>query len=1002
MMRALLVAAAALATLLLQGCSKHGCLSGEDGCRVPAPCPKVAFTCDEGAASSLSVDTIAAASERPGGVDAIAVKGDVRLRNAFVDVVVAAIGNQTNLDPSGGSIIDVATAGTKNDSINQILTVTGLLPDDAALYTRLEIIDERPARVAVQVRGTLQNRPDVQIFTRYELTPCDRGVRARTEIVNTGSDTQLWLLGDGYWWGSREPVPFSPGVGSGWDHPAFSLTKVDEVIRKFPFMSANSHWGDEAVGGAAVSYSAVSCTGSELVGFNSAGVSIAGLPRTVVPPRGYLTFDRYFAVASDRSIAGATDLALEVRRQVLGEKFVTLTGKIERAGALRLDGERETMILISEGKESDRAAARTPWSTGVPDAQGGFSMRVPAGKSYFVEVHAFGQKQIGKDFPSVTADTDLGTFVLPSTARVTFDVTDAISGLPLDAEIFVVPADAATKDRLAGSLLGQFTVCSPWLGPPPGASPACNRILVRSGAATAEVPVGSFFLYAFHGPFWSLGRQEVTLIPVGAGQAGQTFTFKLQQLGLPLIGSLGADLHVHGAASFDSSIPDLDRVLSFSASALDVIVATDHDVVYDYGALVVQLGLSGKMSTVSGVETTGHIPFMRIPNYDFPLVIGHHNFWPLKYDPLLPRNGGPFDEFIEPGELMDRATALRDPIVTEPLWELNHPWAAAEVGRDLGFPRALSLDTRKDLPTRDDGTSGGIYVRTKTDGKHSNNGHHAQEVMNGSQNDTLLQYRAFWWFVLNQGQLATGTANSDWHSLTDNTVGMPRNLVYTPTTAGPAFDVVTFNAAIRAGKVLGTNGPIIEATVESPTGDHSFGLDPFKPKDGATVKVKVSSAPWVPVAEIRFVVNGKVVKTVQASTPAAQDPFGSSELLRYQGTESLAELLSGVTGDAWLVIEAGSALLLAGDLGGGLNDTLDGIPDTTDNNGDGVVDAKDVEGDKKFGPLKNPAPVANTDVAFAFNRITEGFPFAFTNPFVLDRNGDGKFTAPGVTGGRAK
>ena len=87
-------------------------------------------------------------------------------------------------------------------------------------------------------------------------------------------------------------------------------------------------------------------------------------------------------------------------------------------------------------------------------------------------------------------------------------------------------------------------------------------------------------------------------------------------------------------------------------------------------------------------------------------------------------------------------------MVAEPLIELNHPWAAAEFGRDLGFPRALFLDTTKDLPTSDDGTAAGMYVRSRNNSAHKNNSHHAQEVMNGSQNDALLQYRAFWFYVL--------------------------------------------------------------------------------------------------------------------------------------------------------------------------------------------------------------------------------------------------------------
>jgi hypothetical protein len=989
MKRLLLAVGVAGLSLLVQGCAKEGCLTGETGCHVVAPCPKVKLSCDETmAGAALRIATIETAAQRPLGRDAIGTVGDVLLQNSYTKAVVAAIGNQTNLDPGGGSIVDLTTA-TGTDATNQILTVTGILPNDAARYTSLEIIDERPARVAVQVKGTLDGRPDILVYTRYELTPCDRGIRARTEIINTGTDTQMWTVGDGYWWGDDEPLPFAPGEGGGWSNKPFNLLTVNDVVRSFPFLSSNSHAGDQPV-----SYSSVSCTDGSLEGFNSSKVSFAGLKRTVVPPRGYLTFERYFAVADGTSISAATDLAFEIRNQVLGEKYVTLTGKVERPGALKLNEERETMVLVSEGTAADGADKRTPWNTAVPDDKGAFSMRVPAGKSFVVEVHAFGQKQVEREFPSVGGDTDLGAFVLPSTGRVTFDIKDGDTAQPIDAEIFVIPADEATKTRLSGSLFGQLGTCSPWLGPPSGASPACNRILVHAGTATAEVPVGKFFLYAFHGPFWSLGRQTVELTPTT-----QSLSFTLHRLGLPLAGSVSADLHVHGAASFDSSIPDLDRVLSFSASDLEVIVATDHDVVYDYAALVQQLGLSSKMSTVTGVETTGHIPYLRIPNYGFPLVIGHYNFWPLRFDPLKPRNGGPFDEFIEPGELMDRATALRDPIVDEPLAELNHPWAAGQFGRDLGFPRALSLDTRRDLPTKDDGTSSGMYVRTSNGSIHTNSGHHAQEVMNGSSNNTLLQYRAFWWYVLNQGQLKAGTANSDSHSLTDNTVGMPRNVIFAGTQAGPAFEINKFNNAIREGHVLGTNGPIIDAKVESVTGEKSWSFIPFKPKDGARVKVKVYSAPWIPVAEVRFVVNGKVVKTVTANPPAA-DPFGTAELLRYEGDEALAELLSGVTGDAWLSVEAGSKLMLAGDLGGGLDGSPDGIPDTTDNNNDEKVDSKDVEKDSKFGPINNPTAPLETEAGFHFNKITDGYPFAFTNPFILDRDGDGKFAAPGVKGGR--
>lgn len=986
MNRTLPVLLTALVTALVtSGCSKEGCLGGEADCKMPSPCQKVALSCDA-SQSMLAVKRIESASERPKGKDALGATGDVLMSNAFTQVVIGQIGKNNYIDPNGGSILDLASPGVANDGINNIFQAVGILPGDSAKYTDLTIIDERPARVAVQVRGTLDGRPDQPIYTRYELTPCDRGVRVRTEIFNGSPDTQMWTVTDGYYWSQREAIPFAPGAGSGFTHAPFGLLTINDAFRKFPFMAASTHTDEQA------SYAVTSCTDAQMEGFHSAVVSSAGLPRKVIAPRGFQVFERYIALAEAGSAAGAIDTIWDIRKQVLGEQSVKVTGKVERAMALALNGERETSVIISEGTLADAAEKRIPWTQVVPDVRGQFTARVPSGKNLVVEVHSFGRKVLERELSAVSADADLGTLTLPSTSQVRFNVNDVDTNAPLDAEIFIVPADEATKTATAGSFHGQFGTCTPWLGPPPGASPACNRVLVRAGGATAEVPVGAFHVYAFHGPFWSLARQTVTLTP-----ATTTLSFRLKQLFITPPGTLSADLHVHGAASFDSSIPDTDRVLAFAASDLGVIVATDHDVVYDYSTAVQQLGLSSRISTITGVETTGHIPFLRIPNFGFPLVIGHYNMWPLRYDPSAPRNGGPQDELVEPGELFDRTKPLFTGL---PLIELNHPWADTEFGRDLGFPRALSLSLLQDLPKSDDGTSAGIYVRSPKGG-YRNNQHDAQEVMNGSNNDALMAYRAFWFYTLNQGELKTGTANSDSHSLADNTVGMPRNLVYANTQPGPGFNADTFNRAILDGRVLGTNGPIIELTLEGETGTKTFSMEPIKPKADARLFVKVSAAPWIPVTEIRFIVNGLEVKKITQGLKVPPDALGSADPVRYEGEIALPELLAGVTGDAWLVVEAGTALPLVADLGGSLDGSPDGVPDTGDNNNDGTVNKADIAPDRDYGPLSNGPEPKEGDARFHFAQITSnGFPFGFTNPFILDRDGDGKFTAPGVKGGR--
>lgn len=1002
-------AALVTAAVALSGCSRDksftgGCLSGSPGCTVAPPCDQLAYQCSAPGQLQVFVIDDSNLGQVPKGGNALGAKGDILLSNGTATAVIAGLGNQNYIDPSGGSLLDLSTGGTgiaSNDGLNGVSTVVGILPGDAFYYTSMKIIDEPGVRVAVQFDGYLAGRlkqQDVPVHTIYEMRPCDPGIRVRSEVQNGTPDTQAWALSDGFYWSGREPVPFTAEPDAGFVHPSFGLTTINSAYRQFPWMAASMHAEPYS------SYAITACNQNHLEGFNSEQISAAGLDRQVVNPREFLVYERFLAVAgSHGDVAPALDEIYDARKQLFSEQYVTISGKVDRPGALGIGTEKTSIMLW------DDATASTPWTQVVPDATGAFSARVPAGKTYHLEVDSYGEKVVDQAVDPKGADLDVGTISLPSVAKVSVQVMNALGGQPVNAEIFVVPSDDATAKAVRGSFHGALGYCAPWLGPPSGGSPACNRVLTSDLAPVQfEIPAGNYHLYAFKGPFWTLDHQDVTLTP-----NTQSFTFSLKQLPLEPAGAVGADFHVHGHASFDSSIPDEDRVRAFSASDLEVMVATDHEVVHDYSDMLQQLGLENQMTAITGTETTGHIPFMTIPGYGFPLVIGHYNFWPLTHDPTVPREGAPFDEFQEPGQLFDQINDRHlwssnvDPDAT--VRELNHPWANAEFGRDLGFPRAIFLNLLKDLPPDDDGTNQGVYVRAR--GTLHNNDHDAQEVMNGSANNQWLQYRAVWFYGLNQGQLKTGTANSDSHSLTDSTVGVPRNVVLASgtrggTRGGQPFDINAFNHAVRAGHILGTNGPVIEATLDGQSGPQPFGLAPFKPAAGAKLHVKVTAAPWIPVDEIRFVVNGQVVDgaTIKGSALThPSDPFDTTNaaLLRYQGDVDVASLLTGVSGDAWIVVEAGHPIPLVGDLGGGLNNTLDGVPDTSDNNGDGVVDKNDVTPGANTGPLEDPPlPATDAEPGYAFGQITRGAPCAFTNPFVLDMNGNGKFEAPGVKGGR--
>lgn len=972
-MRWFLACLAALAV----GC-ESGCLDGEEGCVIASPCAELAFECD---APRVEVRILEAGDPIPGGIDALAAPGDVILTNGLATAVIDAIDHPHYVAPTGGNLLDLVTASGDDDSLTHVFQAVGLLPEDSFAYERLTIergdIERGDGVAAVQVVGALAGWPDVRVATRYEMRPCEPGIRVRTEMRHAGPEPRSWALVDAWYWSGREAVPFAPGRG--FDQPGI-VSPVHESWEAQPWFAAAAHATPAA------SYVEIACDERELFGFHSEQITGVGRAPRVAQPGTVEVFERFIGVAPGRSIAPASDIAAAVRTQAHDERYVTLSGVVEGDG---LGDEARATLQIARGGE--------PYTQITPDAEGRWSARVPHRGEYTVRLEAFGRPVDEATLTLTGEDAVAPTLTAAPAATLTLAVT--VDGAADHAQVLLYPADDATEDAVVAKLFDSFTDCAPLLGAPHGGSPACNRVLVRE-PVTVRLPAGRYDLFATGGPFVSVARETVTL---GEGEAREV-TLAIERLDAQPAGTLGSDFHVHGGASFDSTVPDFDRVQAFLAANVDVIVATDHDVVWDYADAREALGADDRMQILVGLETTGHVLFDLTPGNDIPQVIGHWNVWPLAFEPTGPYRGAPWDELVEPGALFDRFVEAGWPRETG-IIQLNHPWAAAQFGRDLGFPRAVGVDAREPLPTEFDGTGQSMILRTPPGASFGNADYHAQEVMNGTENEDLLAYRAYWFYLLDQGILRAGTANSDSHGLVDNVLGTPRTLVYTDVTLD-AFDEEAFHAAIRAGRMTGTNGPVIEASI----GARGPALEPFAPEAGAALSIRVSAAAWVPVDEIRIVVNGEVARTLAAELTHPADPLAPEVVTRFEGEIALSELVPGGE-DAWIVVEAGAPLPLSGDL------DCDGIPDTSDNTGDGVVDWRDVdrndddvvdaldleEGepdacdpDQELGPIGHAARPDRGSAAYVFWAVTPGgYPAAFTNPMVIDWGGDG-FDAPGV------
>ncbi|HVV17138.1 MAG TPA: CehA/McbA family metallohydrolase [Polyangia bacterium] len=998
MRRPLCLAAATLACVLAAtGCRRDGCVGGDDGtCVPPPPCaalpPPACLT-----TPALGVARIDDATKRVAGPKSLAGRGDYVLENDRVRVVLDAPEHPHGLGPTGGAILDLAplgsASGTGGDQTNTIYQAAGLLPRDAVHYETAEILDPglSPAApgayAAVIFRGHLEGDSRVTVVTRYEVRPCEDGVRVRSDLYNGAPAPNTLYLTDGFFWGDNGPAPFVPAQGMGFVQPDLDLLHIDASWRTWPFVAARVQAPPETA------YAVVSCDHTEAAGFTSTTLSATGVPLGITQPGDGFHFERFIvAVPSDGTrpaiggtpgpsaagLAPAVAEALRVRSAVDGDPpAVTATGRVV-ANGVPVDSRagRAASLLFYEpafGPDPDDPARRTPWNEAVPLGDGSFGVALPPNRSYRVQPYAFGLPAgPASSFSVTTADAGpfpIGDISITASSHLTVSVESSPGVLASYAELVVIPVDdPAATHAPTPSLYSLFPGCAPMLGPPDGGSPACNRALTFNGRFDLLLPPGKFFVYGTRGPFATLDRAEVDLAP---GQSVQV-TLLVGSLASALLpdGVISGDFHVHGGASYDSSIPDLERVTSFLATGVDMIVATDHNVVTTYEATLKTLGATHTLAVISGVEQTPNIPWFYVPGHEFPRTLGHFNFWPLTPDVLDTRNGAPWPELREPAQLMADMDQLGATVR-----QLNHPYSAAKLGRDQGYALAIGYDPRQPIPL--DPTDGASFAantlsRRPGGGPYRNVEWNVQEVMSGASRADWLRYRALWFSLLSQGLLRTGTANSDSHSLAVERIGYPRNLIW-GNHDKTNLDVDRFDVDVLAGHVEGTNGPVLDVTIDDGSGTrHRPDLkNPIVAGAGAGLYVSVTAAPWIPVDEVRIFVNGNLVQREPVHQPNLWDPFGT-EPFEYMHNQffTLATLLPA-RGDAWVVVEAGLA--------------QDTPPDT---DSDGLPDLPDA------GVPGRPDRL--TDRRFDLQAVAPGvWPTAFTNPFLIDVDGGG-WMAPGL------
>ena len=837
-----------------------------------------------------------AAQRQVGGPDAIGGVGDWYLANDVVEMVIDDVARAYGVSTHGGTVVDFGLRGAADeDQFARLSPIANLSQRLVVGYDAIRaevdpqggfarIVVSSPGLRALQ-RGSRWARafdplvPDpqsvsaVRVETTYEVRPAEPFVRIDTVLTNTGpAAAPVFSFGDIWMRGGRGGRGFTADLVRPERSRGFLARDMSSNI--FGSLGALTSFSYAALIGTAdfpaIAYALDaperSARGLPLFGLAGEHATLAfgliGDPPVAEFGLGSLTR----AIAFGELAPGAT-WRWQRRLHVLGVRNLAALDRYVRCdlgtpvddsgveGTVAVAGRRSIVIV-----ETPTGAVVT--AIEVDPASGAFGAALPPGDYQAILHVEHGATQRRALRVEAGHSATLVFDPPPAPAHLVFAPAFADGG---GGRIEIRGRDGTPDPLFGDDLFGA----SNDQGPLPSGTASSAVVFIGNDRDPREIEIapGRYELIATRGLDWEAASQRVELS--GPGERAAVAPFVLRPLG-PLPGYVTADLHVHGQASDDGEATNEDRLRRFVAEGVDVLVATDHDNVADYAPALARLALAGRVRVVHGVEVTGSGPSAAAL-----WTIGHHNAWPIPYRPDAHRHGAPPSQNRAVGALYAELRSRYGAHVVQ----MNHPRPTpkniAEGDLNLAFFAHLSTGQPFDpgLPL-DAPANEPLVRRTGADGTRALD-FDAMEVMNGDSWPQYLAVRADWYALLRQGVRRTATANSDSHAAAE-LVAYPRNSVL----VGPEGDEAQrFDDALRAGRSFGTNGPRVRALRVNGGG---IGDLVAAERGRVRVEYEVDGAGFVPIDEVRVLVNGAVVqagpeRSGALELPLARDSFVTLE-----------------------------------------------------------------------------------------------------------------------------
>ena len=359
----------------------------------------------------------------------------------------------------------------------------------------------------------------------------------------------------------------------------------------------------------------------------------------------------------------------------------------------------------------------------------------------------------------------------------------------------------------------------------PGVIGSWNGLIVARGAGevpigggdrcnpSPAIPYGRYKVWAWRGIEYERWEGEVDL---RADRGRVTLAIPLTRAWTPR-GTLAADLHVHAAASNDSTLPNPQRVIAQAAAGIQVIGLSDHNANGDLDAEIAALGLTGEIASIAANELTStHL---------------HVNVYPVVVDRTRPRGGSPPAEQLANADAA-QLFAIARAMPGDPIVQVNHP----------RFRHTALYDA-----TGWNGVTWPPPFPINFDAVEVLAGYSAFNMAGDRRlDDSARDYFTF----VDHGRVIIPLGNSDTHDLNWVLDGTTRTYVYVDDPA--KLDEAAFITALRRRRVVATSGPWLD--VEAIGDAHSVGPGEVVRGTKIELDIELAQAGFVQADKIDVVV----------------------------------------------------------------------------------------------------------------------------------------------------